>query len=123
MDFESAKQCVDSLLPFFDKISLIFRNEINCERIFLELIDNCDKAFIHEIYDKNLKRYIKAAKFMISKKRFLMAYEDLYNEDKNKALEHYEAAKVLASKYPIKGEADTELRIMEWVKEKLQADL
>ena len=119
MELENAKKCIASFIPYIDKLSLLFRYEINCERIFLELVGDCDKALIEDIYEKNLKKYIKAARFMISKKRFLMSYEGFYNEDKNKALEHYEAAKVLAGKYPIKGEADAELMIMDWIKERL----
>lgn len=119
MDLESAKQCIDSFIPYIDKVATLFRNEINCERMFLELAYNCDKNFIDSLYDKSLKKYIKAAKFMIGKKRLLMAYEGFYNEDKNKALRYYEDTKQLAKKYPIKGEADMELMIVEWVKEKL----
>jgi hypothetical protein len=118
MELENAKKCIDSFIPYIDKLSLLFRYEINCERIFLELIGDFDKSLIEDLYDKSLKKYIKAAKFMISKKRLLMAYEGFYNKDKKKALEYYEAAKVLAQKYPMKGEADTELMIMEWIKGK-----
>jgi hypothetical protein len=119
MDFESAKQCIDSLIPYIDKIPLLFKNEVNCERIFLELTGSCHKALIDELYDKGLKKYVMASKFLIAKKRFLMAYEGFYNENRSKALEHYEAAKKLAPKYPIKGEANTELLIMEWIRGRL----
>jgi hypothetical protein len=118
MNFEKAKQSIDAFVPYLDKIIGVYKNEINCERIFLELVENCDKSFIDDLYDKNLKRYIKAAKYMISKKRLLMAYEAFYNKDKEKALKRYEEAKKLAEKYPIKGDADTELMIMEWIRDK-----
>ena len=55
---------------------------------------------------------------MISKKRLHMAYEGFYNEDNNKALKYYDDGKQLAEIYPVKGEADMELMIMEWIKEK-----
>ena len=119
MDLESAKQCIDSFIPYLSKVAVLFRNEINCERMFLELVYNCDKNFIDDLYDKSLRKYIKAAKFMISKKRILMAYEGFYNEDKNRALKYYEDTKHLAKEYPIKGEADMELMLIDWVKEKL----
>ena len=118
MDFENAKECIESLTPYLGKLLPYYKNEINCERIFLELIGNCDKAFIDDLYDASLKKYIKVAKFMLNKKRLLMAYEGFYNENKEKALEHYEAAKSLAKKYPVKGEAEMELMLMDWMKEK-----
>lgn len=118
MDFDSAQRCIDSLTPYLNKLLPYFKNEINCERIFLEFIGNCDKAFIDNLYDERLKKYVKAAKFMVSKKRLLMAYEYFYNENREKALEHYEAAISLAKKYPVKGEAEMELMLIDWVKER-----
>ncbi|MBU3111914.1 site-2 protease family protein [Clostridium lacusfryxellense] len=119
MDFYRAKQCIDSFVPYIDKVVSIFKFEINCERIFLEITNNCDKTFIDDLYDKNLKKYIKAAKFMIGKKRLLMAYEGFYNKDKIKALKYYEETKQLAKSYPVKGEADMELMLVDWIKENL----
>ncbi|MBU5438426.1 M50 family metallopeptidase [Tissierella sp. MSJ-40] len=119
MDLDSAKQCIDSFIPYLDKVVPLFKNEINCERMFLELVGDCDKKFIDDLYDKNLKKYIRAAKFMLGKKRLLMAYEGFYNEDKNQALKHYEDIRKLAEEYPIKGDADMELMISNWIKERL----
>lgn len=121
LDFEKAKECINSFESSFDKLAPLFRNEINCERMFLELVGDCNKTIIEDLYDKNLKRYVKAGKFMISRKRLLMAYEGFYNKDKSKALSYYEATKDLAEKYPIKGDAYTELMLVEWIKEKLDA--
>lgn len=119
MNFESARQCIGSFIPHMDSIMTLLKNEINCERIFLELVGTCDRVFVDDLYDKKLEKYIKAAKFMIGKKRFLMAYEGFYNEDKNKALKYYEETKQLAKKYPVKGDAEMELMITDWIKEKL----
>ncbi|MBU3158229.1 hypothetical protein KPL37_00385 [Clostridium frigoris] len=119
MDFNGAKQCIDSFIPYIDKVVSIFKFEINCERIFLELTTNCDKSFIDDLYDKNLKKYVKSAKFMLGKKRLLMAYEGFYNEDKIKAFKYYEETKQLAKIYPVRGEADMELMLTDWIKEKI----
>lgn len=119
MDLENAKRSIDSLIPYFNKIVPLFRFEINCERMFLELIGNCDKSFINRLYDKDLKKYIKAAKFMINKKRLLMSYEAFYSKDKDKALKYYMDLKELAKNYPVKGETDMEVMLADWIKEKL----
>ena len=119
MDFENGKKSLDTLLPYLDKIIPVYRNEINCERIFLELVGDCDKDFIDNLYNKNLRKYIKIAKFMINKTRILMAYETFYNDDKHKAMEYYKKIYKLADKYPIKGEADMELMLADWIKEKI----
>lgn len=119
MDFENAKQCIDSFIPYIDKVAVLYKNEINCERIFLELTGACDKAVIDNLLDKKLKKYIKAGKYMLGKKRLLMAYEALYNKDEAKALGYFEELKKLADNYSVKGEAVTELMLSEWIKEKI----
>lgn len=119
LDMENAKKTLDSLKPFMSKIASLYKYEINCERIFLELIGNCDKKLIDSLYDKNLKKYVKASKFMVSKKRLLMAYEAFYNENKDLAIKHYDELKDLANNYPIKGEADMELMLANWIRERL----
>ena len=119
MDFQMGQETLDSLLPYFNKIIPIYRNEINCERVFLELIGNCNKDFIDNLYNINLRKYIKMAKFMINKTRLLMAYEAFYNEDKHKAMEYYEEIHKVANRYPIKGETDMELMLVDWIKERI----
>lgn len=119
MDFDRARQVLDLLLPIQSKIIALFRNEIKCERIFLELIGDSNKEFIDRLYSKELERYIKASKFLINKKRLLMAYEAFYNEDKEKALEYYKEIVDLYNDYPIKGEADMELMLGDWIKDRV----
>lgn len=115
MDFENARICLESLVPHFNKLIPLYVNEINCERIFLELIGDCNKDFIDRLYNKGLEKYIKESKFMLNKTRLLMAYEAIYNEDKKKALEHYNDLKRLYESYPNKGEADMEIMLADWV--------
>lgn len=116
MNFQRAKQCLEDFTPYMDKVIPLYGNEINCERIFLELIGECNKDFIDDIYDKSLRKYIKAAKFMIGKKRLLMAYEIFYSKDREKAINYYEDTRKLAMKYPVKGEADMELMLVNWMR-------
>ncbi len=119
MDFEMAKTSIDHLMPYFNELVVLHKWEINCERIFLELIGNCNKSKIDNLYDKNLKKYIKSAKYLIGKKRILMAYEAFYNKDEKAALKYYEQIKQLAPKYAVKGEAEMELMIANWIKDQI----
>ncbi|NLJ97781.1 MAG: hypothetical protein GX320_00705 [Tissierellia bacterium] len=120
MDLEEARRCIDSFKPYLDKVIPLYRNEINCERMFLDLVGDCDKDFIDNIYDKDLKNYVKRAKYMIGKKRLLMAYEGFYNKRKDKASKYYKELKGLAKKYPIKGEAEMELMLGDWIWDELE---
>lgn len=120
MDLENGRKAIDSLMPYFNKIVPLYQYEINCERVFLELLGDCDKSIIDILYDGNLGKYIKRAKFMLSKRRLIMAYEAYYNEDKPKTLRSYEEIKRLAEKSPVKGDADMEIMIADWIMEDLR---
>lgn len=120
MDFNNARICIDSFVSHFNKLIPLYTYEINCERMFLELVGECNKNFIDRVYNQQLKKYIKASKYMIGKRRLLMAYEAFYNEDKAKALDYYRELKKIYKTYPIKGEADMELMIADWIKASLK---
>lgn len=115
MDFNNAELCLKAFDSNIDLIPII-RYEINCEKIFLELTGDCNKDVVDKLYDDSLKKYIKASKFSISKKRFLMAYKAFYEKDLDKALKYFKEGEALALKYPVKGEAEMELMLMNWIK-------
>ena len=115
LDFDNAKKTLDRLVPYLNKTILLYKYEINCERIFLELITDGDKKLVDRLYSKELKKFIKKANKMISKLRFLLAYELLYNEDQDEALKYYDKMKRLAKQYSIKAEADMEMMLADYV--------
>jgi len=47
----------------------------------------------------------------------MMAYEAFYNNNNEKALGYYEEAIKLSEKYPVKGDAEMELMLVNWIKE------
>jgi len=110
-DFEMAQEVLDALVPYTKDVIELYKYEINMERIFLELIGDCNKKFIDNLYDKNIRKYIKSAKHMIDKKRFLMAYQAFYNDNKDRAIKHYKEIQEMADNYPIKGGAEMELML------------
>lgn len=115
MNFQKGRELLNSLNPYLNKILGLYRYEIDCEKIFLELVLEEDKGLVEKLYDKELCKYIKACKGMISKKRVMMAYELLYNKDEKRAEELHEAGKALAKTYPIKGEIAMEIMLMDYV--------
>ena len=115
LELQKGRQVLKDLSPYYNKIIGIYRYEIYCERIFLELALGGDRALVEKLYDKELIKYIKACKGMISKKRVMMCYELLYNKDKEKAMKLYEEGKALAKTYPIKGEIEMEFMLMDYI--------
>lgn len=122
MDFEQAKESLDELVPHMDELIPIYRNEINSERLFLELIGENNSAVIQEIYDEELIQYIQATKNWPNKKRTLMAYEIFQRQDTEKALEYYRELMEVAARYPNKGEAEMEMMLANWLKEKVEEE-
>ena len=115
MEFQKCRELLNSLNPYLNKVLGIYRYEIECEKIFLELVLNGDRNLVERLYDKELIKYINACKGMISKKRVMMSYELLFNGDEEKAMELYEQGKALAKSYPIKGEVEMELMLMDYL--------
>lgn len=115
MEFQKCTELLNSLNPYLNKVLGIYRYEIECEKVFLELVLNGDRSLVERLYDKELIKYINACKGMISKKRVMMSYELLFNRDEEKAMELYEQGKALAKSYPIKGEIEMELMLMDYL--------
>lgn len=115
MEFEKGRELLNSLNPYLNNILGIYRYEIACEKIFLELVLNGESNLVQRLYNKELLKYINACKGMISKKRVEMSYELLFKRDINKARVIYEEGKALAKTYPIKGEIEMELMLMDYL--------
>ncbi|MGO1468481.1 MAG: site-2 protease family protein [Tissierella sp.] len=118
-DFKSAKEALEFGRRYVNSTIAIYRMEWLSEVLFLELIGDCDSQRIEELYDESLKKYIEASKFMLNKKRIMMAYELLYQENKQKALKYLEELKDLAKRYPVKGEVDMELMLGKFLQGKM----
>lgn len=119
MDFEKAREALEFGNKYVDDTILIYKLEMAGESLFLELIGDCNANKIEALYNKNLKKYIKASKYMIGKKRIMMAYQGIYRKDKEKALEYFEELKELSLKYPVKGETEMEIMLAGFLKDKI----
>ncbi|MEG2934993.1 MAG: hypothetical protein RR844_00730 [Clostridium sp.] len=115
MEFEKGRELLRSLNPHLNNILGIYRFEINCEKVFLELVLNGDRDLVERLYDKELLKYMKACKGMISKTRVKMSYELLFKKDVKMAEELHEEGKALEKTYPIKGEIKMELMLMDYL--------
>ena len=93
----------------------MYKNEFDCELLFLEIIGERRQEEIERLYTNELKEYIKASKYMISKIRLQYAYEKLVAQDNpnaEKTLKRFESA---AAKYPFAGEVESERELIEIV--------
>lgn len=117
LEFDKARECYEFLINYTPKIAKLYENEITCELLFYEIIGEKSEEKINELYTKELKSYIKASKGHISKMRIMYAYNLIIEKDINKAKEMLNQIKKAEKTYPIKSEIESELEIVEFIKD------
>jgi len=116
-DFEAAKKIYEQVLSNPELVD-IYKNECKCELMFTRIVTGESKEKALENYDKNLQSYInQTGKTYIMRKRLMYAYYLITEKDCDKAQAEYQAALKMKDTYPCKGEYDSEMEIIEYVKE------
>lgn len=103
-EFEKAKQCYEELMEPDLHLMDIYKKELECELLFLEIITTRNLEKIQRMYHKQLKAYIKATKYYISRKRLMYAYYKIIEKDVQKATKSLEEFEKVAKTYPNLGE-------------------
>ncbi len=103
-EFEKAKQCYEELMEPNLHLMDIYKKELECELLFLEIITTRNLEKIQRMYHKQLKAYIKATKYYISRKRLMYAYYKIIEKDVQKAAKSLEEFEKVAKTYPNLGE-------------------
>lgn len=116
-DFEQAKKECEFGLNKVPGMIEIYKNELGCELLFYEIMDNNMKE-VERLYTKQLKKYIKATSMYVTRKRLMYAYELLVNKNEaqaNKVLKDFEK---VATSYPYEAEVESEREVLELIKSK-----
>lgn len=117
--FDEARQCLESIEPYKNNLIGLYQKERDCELLFLEIIGNCRPDIIASLYTDEIKKYIEQySKYMFSKKRILYTYTIAVENDKQRADKIFNEAIKMQDKYPLLGEAESELEIMEYVRKR-----
>ncbi len=117
-DFTTAQAKFEYILND-ERLIPIYRNECTCELMFCKIMNEASTEEIDELYDKNLKSYVKQMKSThIAKRRLLYAYYLMCKKDAVSAEKEYDAAQKMRNTYPCRGELESELELIEYVKNK-----
>jgi tetratricopeptide (TPR) repeat protein len=111
--FSKAKECYNTVV---NNLSEVSQNEVKCELLFYEIIDEARPEVIEELYNKKLKKYIKMTSNYISHKRLMYAYNLIVLKDKAKAEKAFQEVERIAKTYPDKSEVSSEMEIIEFLK-------
>ncbi|MER1954279.1 MAG: site-2 protease family protein [Desemzia incerta] len=117
LDLEKAQQKLTELLPYMENYPLFYKQELACEQLFLALVSHEDSAVIEELYNEELKTYIKKMTFLPNKKRLLMALEAHYYQNEEVMEQYFKELLKTAETYPVRGEAEMEIMLGNWVKD------
>lgn len=117
-EFDKAKQCFENLLNSAPKLIKLLENEIKCALLFYETIGEGRREVIDDLYTNDLKKYIKATNCYISRKRLMYAYALIIEKDSVKADKVLKEIDVVKKTYPAKAEVESELEIIEFIKQK-----
>lgn len=112
--FTQAQKCYEDILENAPKIIKLYEYEINCELLFLEILNGNMKR-VEELYTKNLRNYIKVTDCYISRKRLMYAYNLIVLKDEKKAdmvLADFEKVK---KTYPIKADIESEEEVINFI--------
>lgn len=121
LKFDEARTCIDPFKPYLEELPEMYKNELYCEWLFLELIqqEELHPFVVKNLYTDALQKYIKMTTYLPNKKRLMMAYEAFYQKDQRKATDYYTELLKTAEMYPVKGEADMEVMLGEWISEQV----
>jgi len=119
LDFEKARQCLNDIETYAENLIGLYQKERTCELLFFEIIGECRPEVIKELYTDDIETYVKQFnKYMFSKKRLLYTYTIAVEKDSLKAEKIFKEAIKMQASYPLAGDADTELEIMEYVRKR-----
>ncbi len=105
---QEAMDLAAELLRKGEKVPQIYRYELICETIFLELIGEGRLDWVERHYTPELERYIKATASYPHRQRLYYAMAMLYHHDEAKAAIALERFKKACKTYPNDGEISSE---------------
>jgi hypothetical protein len=107
-----AQALAETILAAGDRVSSLYRYELTCEVIFLELIGEGRLDKVERLYTPALKRYIKLTDSYPQRQRLHYAMALLYHRDEAAAAKALEGFKKACRSYPNDGEISSEWELI-----------
>lgn len=114
--FNEARHLSLELLKNASGLPGIYKNELQCELLFYEIIGECREEEIDRLYTGALKQYIIQTSSYVSRRRLLYAYEKIAKKNQGAAERQYGEFEKVAPHYPYAGEVEDERELIELVK-------
>ena len=111
-DFEAAKMLAKRILTEADNIIEVYKNELRCELLFLEIIGERRPDEIENLYTDDLKKYIQASRSQLSKNRLAYAYQKLVARNETETKKELVRFNKVCLTTPHKGELELERELI-----------
>ncbi|MBE5935193.1 MAG: hypothetical protein E7262_05315 [Lachnospiraceae bacterium] len=118
LDFTQAAKCLEATNQYFNSLPKIHQYEINSEKLFVEIMCSNDKDVVDKLFNSDVERFVTEFQNVLAKNRIMMAYEAGVKNNPRAAHKYYLQLKNNVKIYPIKGEANLELTLADYVYEK-----
>jgi len=118
--FEEAKEYGEYILNTADAMLEIYKNEVRCEILFLEIIGECRKDEVARLFTDELRMYVKATMLLVARQRLNYAYVTLVSRDKAKAEKVRAQFEKACATYPNAGEVEGERELMRIIDQKAE---
>jgi len=114
-EFKEAKKLNDRIIKEADKLTEEQKNELRIESLFCEIMTERRKEEIKRLYTGEVKKYMKATPYIISRYRFQYAYAKLVLHDTAEAEKALEEFSKKCLTYPYEGDIQSEKELIEAV--------
>lgn len=111
-EFTEAKALADRIIEECGQLIEAQLNEIIIESLFCELVTERRSEEVERLYTNEIKKYVKATAFMISRQRLLYAYAKLYLRDPAEAESALEKFNKGCASYPFVGDIESERELI-----------
>ena len=118
LDFTQAAKCLEATNQYFNSLPKVYQYEINSEKLFVEIMCDNNKDVVDKLFGSDVERFILEFQNVLSRNRIMMAYEAGVKKDVRAAHKHYMQLKNNVKVYPIRGQADLELTLADYVYER-----
>jgi hypothetical protein len=116
--FAEAKALIEDILENIPELTVLYQNELRCELLFYEIIDQCREDVIQQLYTKELKKYIKVTASYASRRRLLYAYALLVEKNEKKAQKELAAFEKIVKTSPFKADIESEKEMIALIQER-----
>lgn len=119
MQLDEARKVTEEIMSIGDKLPGLYKQEVACDRLILELATLNRADVIEQLWTKPLQRYVRQmANYSPMKQATLFAYELIANQNPGEAQKHYDEVIARKDRYTSPGEALTAIAVMDCLRTK-----